>query len=285
MYDRLSPSQQRALRHGLAIAGVIVAAYMYAVVGDDTWRRPTADGLIYWGVNPGDPYAGATVGGVNAYLYSPAFAQVFALIGRVPREVFQVGWTLFLAAVAVWLARPWPASLLVLALPVSQEILIGQIHLLLAASIVLGFRWAGTWAFVLLTKVTPGVGLLWFAARREWRALAIALGTTAVIAALSFAIAPDAWRDWIGLLRHDGGTQSSVLLVRIAIAAVIVVWGARTERRWTVPLAAMLALPVVWMDSFSMLLGCVAVSGSAAVRAQARVTKPQPAATAVDATA
>ncbi len=38
----------------------------------------------------------------------------------------------------------WPASLLVLALPVSQEILIGQIHLLLAAAIVLGFRWAGT---------------------------------------------------------------------------------------------------------------------------------------------
>jgi hypothetical protein len=135
MYDRLNPSQQRALRHGLAIAGVIAAAYMYIVVGDDTWRRPTADGLIYWGVNPGDPYAGATVGGVNAYLYSPAFAQVFALIGRVPREAFQVGWTLFLAAVAVWLARPWPASLLVLALPVSQEILIGQIHLLLAAAI------------------------------------------------------------------------------------------------------------------------------------------------------
>ena len=172
-----------------------------------------------------------------------------------------------------------------LALPVSQEILIGNIHLLLAAAIVLGFRWAGTWAFVLLTKVTPGVGLLWFAARREWRALAIALGTTAVIAALSFVIAPDAWRDWIALLRHDGGTQSSVLLVRIAIAAVIVVWGARTERRWTVPLAAMLALPVVWMDSFSMLLGCVAVSGSAAVRAQARPAKPQPAAATVDATA
>ena len=135
---------------------MLVAAYMYVVVGDDTWRRPTADGLIYWGVNAGDPYAGATVGGVNAYLYSPAFAQVFALIGLMPREVFQIGWTLFLAAVAVWLARPWPASLLVLALPVSQEILIGQIHLLFAAAIVLGFRWAGTWAFVLLTKVTPG---------------------------------------------------------------------------------------------------------------------------------
>jgi hypothetical protein len=285
MYDRLSESQRRAVRHGLAIAGVIAAAYMYVVVGDPTWRNPAADGLVYWGVNVSDPYAGATVGGANAYLYSPAFAQVFALIGRLPREVFTVAWTVFLALVAWWLARPWPASLLVLALPVSQEILIGNIHLLLAAAIVLGFRWAGTWAFVLLTKVTPGVGLLWFAARREWRALAIALGTTAVIAAVSFVISPDAWRDWLALLRHDGRTQSSTLLVRLAIAAVIVVWGARTERRWTVPLAAMLALPVVWMDSFSMLLGCVAVSGSAAVRAQAKATKPQAAGATVDATA
>jgi hypothetical protein len=138
--------------------------------------------------------------------------------------------------------------------------LIGNIHLLLAAAIVLGFRWAGTWAFVLLTKVTPGVGLLWFAVRREWRPLAIALGTTALIAGVSFVVAPDAWRDWIALLRHDGGTQSSVLLVRIAVAAVIVAWGGLTDRRWTVPVAAMLALPVVWMDSFSMLLGCVAVA-------------------------
>jgi hypothetical protein len=72
------------------------------------------------------------------------------------------------------------------------------------------------------------------------------------------------------------------LLIRIAVAGVIVVWGARTERRWTVPLAAMLALPVVWMDSFSMLLGCVAVSGSPALRA---VRQPQPAAATVDATA
>jgi hypothetical protein len=282
MYDRLSDSQRRAVRHGLAIAGVIAAAWMYLVVGDQTWRHPAADGLVYWGVNVSDPYAGATVGGANAYLYSPAFAQVFALLGMLPQVVFTVGWTVFLAAVAWWLARPWPASLLVLALPVSEEILIGNIHLLLAAAIVLGFRWAGTWAFVLLTKVTPGVGLLWFAVRREWRALAIALGTTAVIAAASFVIAPDAWRDWIGLLRHDGGTQSSVLLVRIAVAAVIVTWGALTDRRWTVPLAAMLALPVIWMDSFSMLLGCVALSGSREARP---VTEPRPTPAPADATA
>src|SRR5207237_2518368 len=71
---------------------------------------------------------------------------------------------------------------------------------LLGAAIVLGFRWPWTWAFVLLTKVTPGVGLLWFAFRREWRSLGIALGVTAAIAAVSFALRPDLWREWLDLL-------------------------------------------------------------------------------------
>jgi glycosyl transferase family 87 len=255
-------ARRRAIRHGLAIAGLIAAAYMYVVVGDATWRNPGADGVIYWAVDPGNPYPGATVGGKDAYLYSPAFAQVFSLIGLLPREVFIVGWIVLLAAVAWWLARPWPASLLVLALPVSQEILIGNIHLLLAAAIVLGFRWSATWAFVLLTKVTPGVGLLWFAARREWRALFVALAVTGVISIVSFAIAPAVWADWFRLLRRDGGGESWWLIIRLAAAAVVVTWGALTDRRWTVPLGAMMALPVVWMDSFSMLLGCVALSGN-----------------------
>jgi hypothetical protein len=201
------------------------------------------------------------VGGEGAFLYSPAFAQLFWLIGRLPREVFIVGWTIVLAVVAIWLARPWPAALLVLALPVSQEILIGNIHLLLALAIVLGFRWPATWSFVLLTKVTPGVGLVWFAVRREWRALAIALGATIAIVAVSLAIGGiQPWLDWIALLRRDGGAESWRLYVRLAIAAGIVVWGARTDRRWTVPLAAFLALPVIWADSFAMLLGCVVLS-------------------------
>jgi hypothetical protein len=53
---------------------------------------------------------------------------------------------------------------------------------------------------VLLTKVTPGVGLLWLALRREWGALAVALGATVAIAALSWAAAPALWKQWIGVL-------------------------------------------------------------------------------------
>ena len=276
-----APDRAAAVRHGLVLTGLIIAAWMYLVVGDRTWQHIGADGVIYWGVDPANPYPGAEVGGLGAYLYSPAFAQVFWLVGRLPHEVFIVGWTVLLAVIAVWLARPWPAALLVLALAVSQEILIGNIHLLLALAIVVGFRWPATWSFVLLTKVTPGVGLIWFAVRREWRSLAIALGTTVGIVVISLAIGGiQPWQDWIALLRHDGTGESWRLYIRLAMAAALVAWGARTDRRWTVPLAALVALPVVWADSFSLLLGCVALSRGPApspARAASPALPPTPA--------
>jgi hypothetical protein len=254
-------SDRSPLRDGLVLAGLIVAAGMYVVVGWPKLAAPGADALIYWAVDPANPYPGSVVGGAGAYLYSPAFAQVFWVIGRLPREVFVVAWTTLIAVIAIWLSRRWPAALLALALPVSQEILLGNVHLLIIAAVVLGFRWPAMWAFVLLTKVTPGVGLLWFAARGEWRSLAIALIATAAIVAVSAAIAIGPWFDWIALLRRDGGAESWRLYLRVVGAAILVIWGARTDRAWTVPLAAFLALPVIWLGSFSMLLGCVALSG------------------------
>jgi len=182
-------------------------------------------------------------------------------------------WTLIIAMVAVWLARPWPAALLILLLPVSQDVVIGNIHVLMAAAIVLGFRWPGFWAFILLTKVTPGVGLVWFAVRREWRNLAIALGVTASIAIVSFAIAPQTWSDWISVLRGNGGNESGRLIPRLVLAVIICAWGGLTDRRWTMPLAAMIALPVIWSDAFAMLLGCVAVGRSPRATA-GRVERP-----------
>jgi hypothetical protein len=39
----------------------------------------------------------------------------------------------------------------------------------------------------------------------------------------------------------------------------VVVWGARTDRRWTVPVAGMIALPALWYGSLTMLLAVVAL--------------------------
>ena len=117
----------------------------------------------------------------------------------------------------VWLGGRSVRVLWLLALPpVAFELYHGNVHLWIASAIVLGFRYPWTWAFVLLTKVTPGLGLVWFAARREWRSLAIALGVTAAIVAVSLVARPPALvrvdlvplgdaRGWVGRPVPDPG--------------------------------------------------------------------------------
>jgi hypothetical protein len=129
---------------------------------------------------------------------------------------------------------------------------------------VAGFRFSGTWAFPLLTKVTPGVGVLWFAIRREWRAVAIALVTTAGVVVLSFLTTPPGeWLEWGRVLAGnagapiDSGSLPVPLLVRLPVAVALVWWAARSDRRWVLPIACLLALPVIWYGSLSLLLAVI----------------------------
>ena len=139
------------------------------------------------------------VGSLGAFTYSPPVALVSYLAGGLPFWVFLWLWLAVLVATAIWLGGR--RALLVLAFPpVAMELYHANVHLLIAAAIVLGFRHPWTWSVVLLTKPTAGVGLLWFAARREWRSLAIALGFTAVIVGISLVVAPRMWLDWVEYL-------------------------------------------------------------------------------------
>ena len=75
-------------------------------------------------------------------------------------------WLLFMALCLVAIAGVW-AILVAFIPPVLIELQAGNIHLPLALAIGLGLRYPATWVFVLLTKPTLGIGLLWFAVRRE----------------------------------------------------------------------------------------------------------------------
>ena len=247
---------RRALRDALILIGLIRTVVYYVVQDIHPWTFVGIDARAYWRVDLAHPYATSAVGEHSTYLYSPAFAQFLSPLYVLPFEAFFVLWTVASIAVLYWLVRPWPWALLILLLPWTYELFVGQVHLFIAAAIVLGFRWPSLWAFNILTKVTPGVGLLWFLVRREWRPLAIALGTTLAIAAVSFLLAPTAWFDWYAFLRGSTGS-GELLYVRIAAAALIVVAGALTGRRWVIPVAVWLALPVVWIESWVILLAII----------------------------
>ena len=218
------------------------------------------DAYTYWTADPAGPYGATDPGTAQAYFYSPAFAQLTAPIHLLPWQVFIALWTVLLTAALVWQAGLWTALALLL-VPVFVDLTVGNIHLLLGAAIVLGFRYPWTWAFVLLTKITPGVGLLWFLFRREWRSLAIALAATAVVSGISFVYAPALWREWFETLVAATGApdwKGFVVTVpvwfRLPVSVAILFWGARTDRMWTVPLASCIALPVLWFNGFAMLV-------------------------------
>ena len=157
----------RPIRDALIVVGLLRALIYYTVQGIAPWTFVGIDARAYWAVDLAHPYAHSGVGEYSTYLYSPAFAQVLSPLYGLSFEAFYVLWTVASIAVLIWLVRPWPWALLILFLPWTYELFVGQVHLFFAAVIVLGFRYPGLYAFNILTKVTPGIGLLWFAARRS----------------------------------------------------------------------------------------------------------------------
>ena len=178
-------------------------------------------------MNPADPYA-VPVGGLGAFNYSPPIARLFGPFGALEWPTFLWLWLALLFGNIIWLGGRGVRIIWLLALPpVALELYEGNIHLWIAAAIALGFRYPWTWGFVLLTKVTPGIGLLWFAVRREWRALAIALGVTGVIVAVSLLLERQLWVDWLAFIGStpEGGSVAQFqipipLWIRLPAAAV-----------------------------------------------------------------
>jgi hypothetical protein len=208
------------------------------------------DAWCYYGMDPAQPYDPG-----KCFLYSPPIAQLMEVVqGTVAFDVFYT--TLRVLEMIALALLAGPAIGLAVFIPaVAIEINAANVNVLLVGAVVLGFRHPWTWAFVILTKVTPGVGLLWFAVRREWRNLAIALGVTAAIAGVSWVLAPWMWGEYLAGLASAPDDSPFKIWWRLPIAAAVVIWGARSDRRWTLVLAVFLAMPRWYYLSPVILVG------------------------------
>jgi hypothetical protein len=251
---QMTTLRDRVIRFG-PFAVVLLYGLLYAAWQFTGGAPESQDSKAYYLATLDAPYARSIVGGDYAYLYSPAFAQVLAPLRLLPINAFVAVWTLILALALAWAAGRMAPALLLLQ-PVIASIALGNVEILIGAAIVAGFRWPAAWAFVLLSKVSPGVGLIWFAVRREWRSLAIALGATAAIAGVSFVLAPGLWFQWVDVLLKNRDVEFRLpvvpgpLPVRMAASGLLVAWGAHNNRRWTVPVAAAFAVPVGYFTLF-----------------------------------
>lgn len=194
----------------------------------------------------------------EAFIYSPAFAQVlWPFTSNLSYPAFHVALEVVQVAAVVWLLGP-ALALGFLLIPIFGDYYIvnGNITPLLAVA--LTQRW---WFAMLLTKVLPGVTILWLVGRRDWRGLALSLGITAAIAGVSFVLWPDAWFGWADALLR--ATSSPIkgwpipLWLRFPAAAAIALYAGRTNRAWLLPVAAMLSLGDVWWSSAVWLVACL----------------------------
>jgi hypothetical protein len=285
----MSWAADRRVRVG---AGLVALAYLLvrlALMLSSNDPILGADARTYWGAPLDNPYPGPQLGLPGAYLYPPPFIQALSPLRLLPFEVFQAVWALIGAAALVFLVGPVGAALAITFLPfVFRDLLVGNIHLMLAAAIVIGLRQPPALAFPILTKITPSVGILWFVARREWRKAVIAVGVATIIAAVSFALAPNLWFEWLARMRGDTGTAGDtyllVLVARVAGAAVLVFIAGLIGRAWLIPIAVLVSLPILWPDSLALLLACFPLIAAEMRERMARRADVQHAATISDVT-
>jgi hypothetical protein len=255
------------VRDSLRLAGLAVMVFVWWILVSSDHQH---DARAYWSVDLAHLYDRGQVGGVDAYLYSPVFAELIQPLTWVPWETFAALWAALNLVALGWMAGPVIGALLLVVpgSPVIDEVSTGNIHLLIAAALVLSFRSAAWWPFPLLTKVTPGVGVLYLLGARRWRAFVLGAGLTAAISLISFALAPQLWFDWASVLTANVGRSipneiaviPGPLVLRTAIAAIVALVGGVLGWRWLVPFAATLALPVPWSSGLSVLVAVIALA-------------------------
>jgi hypothetical protein len=268
-------SIDRFLGHPAILPGLVLAAAIF-VVGQALsaaagYPFAVYDAHSYWLAGGSDhPYAATIASGFDdsvnpyKYRYPPPLAQVFFVLHLIPWPIVAALWVALLFGVFLLLTGRW-APLLLLFPPTLAELYLGNVNMLIALAIVIGVRWPAAWSFVLLTKMTPGIGLLWFAVRREWRALAMGLAATGVVAVVSFVLAPGWWFEFRDAMAVQAGGALDVpplaiqisLPIRLVLAAAVIVFAARTDRVWLVPVAATVAAPALWWNVLVILLAAV----------------------------
>jgi hypothetical protein len=268
----LDLARRPQVRRAVLTLAILIAVAAYVRMMLNPFR---GDAYGYWLAPRGKQlYMTALLDAPHGYLYSPAFIQIMWPFLALPWEVFYGLWLGVIMVAAVWVCRPWltilvlPWVFITFGIPLLQvprhSLSSANVYFFMGLAAVASFRWPWTYSVLFLTKVTPGITVLWFVVRREWRNLAIALGATAAISAVSFVLAPGWWFDWITVLKNNSTYPEPAfaihflpLIPRLALAAILVVVAAYFDARWVLPIAVVLAMPYI-ADTALIILVCVA---------------------------
>src|SRR5687768_10990019 len=120
-----------------AIAVALLVYWWLWLVGSSENLPPVTDARSYWSLDMPESFDSALTG-ANAFRYSPLVGQLLMPFTVLPFVVFYAVLSAASLAALAWMTGPILAVVAILAFPpVSREIGNGNIHLLLAAGIVL----------------------------------------------------------------------------------------------------------------------------------------------------
>jgi hypothetical protein len=189
------------------------------------------------------------VEGTPQFGYSPAFSALFAPFRLLGFDAFLVVWFGLHVGVLLWLRAGW-----LLAVPgVNEDVIRGNVTVFIALAVVVGMRHGSAWAFPLLTKVLPGVGIVWHLARREWSLFAEGVVLTAFIVAIGLVFNPQLWIEWGELLQAHSSGSTGTLLLRLVLAGGIIAFAGLTSRAWLVPVGMLMTWSFITPPVFMVL--------------------------------
>jgi len=249
---------------GLSIFGYVLFAWlMLAVPGTPNFKSIVGfDSFAYWNVDAFHPY-NAALGTIGSFTYSPALALVASPAHLLPFGLFFVLWDSFLIVNLVWLTRRMTLVWLVFpagaarALPRQRPHPAGhglRPRVRIPGAVVDRPAHQGhARSLAALVRRSAGNGDRWLGSGRDrghlGRFVRHCPGRMVRLAeVLTSAQSTGAGsNDWYAFLFPP-------LWLRLAAAACLVVWGARTDRRWVVPVATAIAMPVIWVTTPAILV-------------------------------
>lgn len=229
-----------------------------------------ADAFAYWTAGrhllAGEPIYGLFAGAHGAYLYPPPLAQAVAPLSLLPLAAFVWGWRAAELLALRWIVGSWRnAGIGLLVFPaLLGELEAGNVNLFVAAAVAASIRGDGRWLGpAALTKFAALAAVPAAIVHGRRRALA-GLAVAAAIVALSFALDPSLWREYVAFLPLAGDPSNQFYNVGRLIPTEVRFLAAGLSAIAAVrapilsPIAVTLATPVLWFHNLSILVACVA---------------------------
>jgi hypothetical protein len=250
-------------RDGMLLIGLVIG------VGHAVGALFTpVDAVIYWNAGTTTDLYPEAWSEPGALVYPPPLAQLSAVLQPIGWPVFVVSLMVATFGAFWYCARRWSLPLVALGIPYFVGIpgplaeigatflgyaLLGNLQWILAALTIMAFRHPALYSVLLMTKLTVAVGWWWHVFREEWRPAAIGAGATLAVLLVSVIAGFELWVGFVGFVVRNLSLADPPLplfaiplWLRLPTAIALVTWGARTNRPWTVPVAAGWALPALY---------------------------------------